>query len=129
MAYDSNLQAPAEPNGQFGINNSKRDNKRHAHKRIKYSPKIDNCQINGGIAVDGSPIISNNKFSGGVDSYFGAIGVDSGDPVIFANQFDGDGYLTAIIVSSSDPFDISENLFSNCSSGVKVQAADGAFDK
>ena len=90
------------------------------------SPKIDNCQINwGGIAVDGSLIISNNKFSGGVDSYFGAIGVDNGDPVIFANEFDGNGYLTAIIVSSSDPCDISENLFSSCSSGVKVQAADG----
>ena len=55
------------------------------------------------------------------------ITVSSGNPVISNNQFKGKGYLTAIVDSSSAQFTISNNVFSDCNSGITAQAAHPAL--
>ncbi len=71
----------------------------------------------------GSPTISNNVFAGAYSSSNNnGINVNSGTPVISNNQFEGKSYLNAIVDTSSSPFIISNNLFSNCLSGITAQA-------
>ena len=50
------------------------------------------------------------------------ITVSSGNPIISNNQFKGKGYLTAIVDASSAQFTISNNIFSNCNSGIAAKA-------
>ena len=94
------------------------------------SPKIDACFFNfssyqSAISITGgSPIISNNDvvYSGQDSSHnINAINVYTGTPVITNNEFDGNGYLTAIVASSTSSLTVSNNLFSNCWSGIKAQ--------
>jgi parallel beta-helix repeat protein len=44
-----------------------------------------------------------------------------GTPVISNNEFDGNGYLTGIVSTSPGSVTISNNIFSNCWSGIKAQ--------
>ncbi len=94
------------------------------------SPKIDDCYFNftssqSPISISGgSPIISNNDFVyNGQDSshYVNSINVYMGTPVISNNEFDGNGYLTGIVSTSPSSVTISNNIFSNCWSGIKAQ--------
>ena len=45
----------------------------------------------------------------------------SGDPTISNNQMQGNGYLTGVLDASISSFVISNNVFSNCLSGVTAQ--------
>ena len=47
--------------------------------------------------------------------------MNSGTPLISNNQFQGNGYLNAIVDSSSGSFTISNNIFSSCLSGITAQ--------
>jgi parallel beta-helix repeat protein len=94
------------------------------------SPKIDDCYFNftssqSPISISGgSPIISKNDFVyNGQDSshYVNSINVYMGTPVISNNEFDGNGYLTGIVSTSPSSVTISNNIFSNCWSGIKAQ--------
>jgi len=93
------------------------------------SLKIDNCNFNFAVPQSpiiisgGSPTISNNKivFTGQDPSHYCyGISVQSGTPTITNNEFDGNGQLTGINAQSSNPFTISNNIFSKCWIGVKA---------
>jgi hypothetical protein len=72
----------------------------------------------------GAPAITNNLFDGDYrGSSNNGITVSSGNPIISNNQFKGKGYLTAIVDASSAQFTISNNIFSNCNSGITAKAA------
>ena len=84
----------------------------------------------------GNPTITSNTFSAGyANSNNNGITVNSGaTPQISNNQFNGSGYLTAIIASnvvngypSTTPtaFTISNNVFSKCFVGVKAESGNG----
>lgn len=47
--------------------------------------------------------------------------MNSGTPLISNNQFQGNGYLNAIVDSSSGSFTIANNVFSSCLSGITAQ--------
>ena len=97
------------------------------------APQITNNRFEGAYANyssseikvnSGTPAITNNLFDGDYQgSSNNGISVSSGNPVISNNQFKGKGYLTAILDSSSAQFTISNNVFSNCNSGITAQAA------
>jgi hypothetical protein len=76
----------------------------------------------------GTSAITNNLFDGDYrSSSNNGITVSSGSPVISNNQFKGKGYLNAIVDSSSAQFTISNNVFSNCNSGITVQGVASAL--
>jgi parallel beta-helix repeat protein len=101
------------------------------------APQITNNRFEGAYANyssneikvnSGTPAIINNLFDGDYrGSSNNGITVSSGNPVISNNQFKGKGYLTGIVVTSSAQFAISNNIFSNCNSGITVQAAESAL--
>jgi hypothetical protein len=97
------------------------------------APQITNNRFEGSYANytsneikvnSGTPSITSNLFDG---DYHGSsnngISVSSGNPIISNNQFKGKGCLKAIVDSSSTQFTISNNIFSNCNSGITAQAA------
>ena len=96
------------------------------------APKITNNQFEGTYANyssseikvnSGTPTITNNLFDGDYQgSNNNGISISSGNPIISDNKFKGNGYLTAIVDSSSAQFTISNNLFSNCNSGITAQS-------
>ena len=51
------------------------------------------------------------------------ITVNSGAPQITNNQFEGNGYLNGIVDYSISAFTISNNIFTNCHSGVIAKDA------
>ena len=79
---------------------------------------------NAGIAVNGgSPVILGNTFEAqyGNNSY--GTKVNSGNPQISSNQFDGNGWLIGIDDLSISAFTVSNNVFSDCLSGVKDESS------
>jgi hypothetical protein len=88
------------------------------------------------MVYSGNPTITSNTFSAVyTSSNDNGITVNSGaTPQISNNQFNGNGYLTAIVASkiiygysSNGPtaFTISNNVFSRCNVGVKAESGNG----
>lgn len=95
------------------------------------NPTITNNQFEGSfggssnaaIAVSGgAPAISSNTFAAvyGNNSY--GVKVDSGTPQITSNQFEGNGYLIGVDDSSPSAFTVSNNVFSDCVSGITAES-------
>ena len=98
------------------------------------TPLITNNQFEGafsgptniGIQVtSGAPVISGNTFAAQYGNNSNGIKVTSGTPQISSNQFNGKGWLTGIDDSSTAPFTVSNNVFSNCLAGINVKSAGG----
>ena len=93
-----------------------------SNSTIGYNGPGSSDYVNSINIYGGTPLITNNLFEG---DYSGSnndgINVYSGAPLITNNQFDGDEYLNAIVSSSTDSFTVSNNIFSNCKSGIEAQ--------
>ena len=88
----------------------------------KFEGNYYNFSSNDIYVENGAPVITNNSFA---SNYAGSnnngITVNSGTAQITYNEFQGNGYLTAIVDASSSSFTVSDNVFSNCLSGVTAQ--------
>ena len=94
------------------------------------TPLITNNQFEGSfddstnvaIAVtSGVPVITSNTFAAYYCNNSLGVNVTSGTPQITSNQFEGGGYLTGIDDSSTSSFTVSNNVFSDCYSGVTAE--------
>ena len=88
----------------------------------KFEGNYYNFTSNDIYVENGAPVITNNSFASNyASSNNNGITVNSGTAQITYNEFQGNGYLTAIVDSSPTSFTVSNNVFSNCLSGVTAE--------
>ena len=99
---------------------------------INSSPKIDSndfsfSSVQSLISVSGgSPTITNNHivFTGQDSGHYAyGINVNMGSPVVSYNKFEGNSYLTGLSSNSQASLTVSNNIFSNCWSGIKARGS------
>lgn len=94
------------------------------------NPSIINNQFEGSFSgsanigvnlISGAPVITGNSFTAQYGNNSVGIKVTAGAPQITNNQFQGNGYLTGVFDSSSSSFTVSDNTFTDCTSGITAQ--------